>query len=148
MDNIPDQTMAIWVQLFRAQRSARQAVDAALKSARLPSLETYDILLELDRAGADGLRAFALEAALLLPQYGVSRLLERLRGQALVSRRPSPEDGRGVRFRITAKGRKMRTTMWKVYGPVIQTQLGGRLSKAEARTLAAILGKLTTPAQP
>jgi len=143
MSDISDQTMAVWVQLFRTQRAARLAVDAALTQARLPSLETYDVLLELERAGKDGLRAYALENALLLPQYGVSRLLERLRRRALVSRHPCPEDGRGVRFRITTAGRKMRTKMWGVYGPVIKTQLSGRISPAEANTLVTTLQKIS-----
>src|SRR6478752_1904612 len=40
-----------WVQLIRAHRGALCSVEKALRAAELPSLEWYDVLLELERAG-------------------------------------------------------------------------------------------------
>ena len=43
-----------------------------------PPLAWYDALLEIEKAGPDGLRPFELRKLLLLPQYGTSRLLDRM----------------------------------------------------------------------
>ena len=69
-------------------------VESALKAAGLPPLAWYEVLVELDRAGACGVRPFALEEALQLPQYGLSRLLARMEEAGLVTARgPAPATG-------------------------------------------------------
>ena len=70
-------------------------VESALKAADLPPLAWYEVLVELERAGAYGVRPFALEEALQLPQYGLSRLLARMEAAGLVLRGSCPGDGRG-----------------------------------------------------
>ena len=75
----PDQTtQAAWIAIMRTSRRLLEAVEAALKSAGHPPLAWYDALLEIDKAGNDGVRPFELKARLLLPQYGTSRLLDRM----------------------------------------------------------------------
>ena len=117
------------------------AVEAALKAAGFPSLSWYDALLELEKAG-DGIRPNELEPRLLLPQYGLSRLLARMERDGLVARRPAEADGRGQIVTITAAGLRLRSRMWPVYAAAIEKSLGARLSQAEARQLAYILKKI------
>src|ERR1700751_3913382 len=75
----PSQTVErAWARLIKAQRTALGSVEGALKAAGLPPLAWYDALLELERAGAPGLRPFELERAMLLEQYNLSRLLDRM----------------------------------------------------------------------
>jgi DNA-binding MarR family transcriptional regulator len=137
-----------WISLLRAHQAALAHVEGALKAAGLPPLAWYDVLLELDRAGEAGLRPFALERALLLPQYGLSRLLARLQDASLVERRTCPGDGRGQIVAATEAGRAMRRRMWPVYAAALQQAVGARLTPDEADQLAATLGKLADrPAQ-
>ena len=131
-----------WARLMKAQRVALARVEAALKRAGLPPLAWYDVLLELERAGKAGLRPFELERALLLEQYNLSRLIDRIERDGLVERAPCPEDGRGQIVRVSARGRSMRRAMWPVYAQAIEAAVGGRLDKAEAETLSALLGRL------
>lgn len=133
----------IWRGLFRAHGRARKLVDAALSDARLPALETYDLLLELDRASArDGVQANELESRLLLPQYGISRLVSRLTQQGLLRQEVHPQDKRVRLLFITAAGRQLRHRMWAVYGAAISRFLDGKLSAGEARQLGSLLDKL------
>lgn len=137
-----DRTVAAWTALMRAGTRTLGRIEASLKAAGLPPLEWYDALLEIERAGPQGIRPFALKERLLLPQYGTSRLLARLETQGLVARRACQEDRRGQVVAITAPGRMLRREMWPVYAEALEAALGTRLEPGEADTLARLLGRL------
>lgn len=134
-----------WTRLERAHRAALVTVESRLKKAGLPSLAWYDVLLELERAGAPGLRPFELQEAMLFAQYNLSRLIDRLEAQGHVARSATAGDGRGQMLAITAKGRAMRKKIWPVYAAAIEAAVGAHLSPSEARTLADLLAKLYVP---
>jgi DNA-binding MarR family transcriptional regulator len=135
-----DSSVEVWTGLTRAQQLVLAAVETALKGANLPPLAWYDALWELDRAGDTGLRPFELEQRMLLAQYNLSRLIERVSRAGYVARRACQDDRRGHVLMITAAGRAMRRRMWTVYGPAIQAAIGNLLSEREAERLAALLG--------
>jgi DNA-binding MarR family transcriptional regulator len=137
-----DAVIRAWARLVRAQQSVLSAVEAELKAAGFPPLAWYDVLLELSRVEDGGLRPFALEQELLLAQYNLSRLLDRLEQAGHVERRACPEDGRGQVVAITASGRALVKRMWPTYRAAIARHVGAKLSDDEAGRLAALLGKL------
>jgi DNA-binding MarR family transcriptional regulator len=136
-----------WVRLIRAQNTALSTVETALKCRGLPQLSWYDALLELDRVGDKGMRPFELERALLLPQYGLSRLLERIERAGYIERRRCDEDGRGQVVAITAEGLAMRKRMWPILAAAIEEAVGARLTDREAEQLGDLLGKLINERQ-
>ena len=138
-----DAVIRAWTRLVRAQQQALAAVEADLKAAGFPPLGWYDVLLELSRADGGEFRPFALEQQLLLAQYNLSRLIDRLEQAGYVERRTCPEDGRGQVVAITASGRALVKRMWPTYRAAIARHVGARLSEDEAARLAALLGKLT-----
>lgn len=140
--NPRETAIRVWARLTRAQQMALGAIERALKSAKLPPLAWYDALLELERAGEKGLRPYELEREMLLAQYNLSRLIDRIERAGYVERRPCDDDGRGQVVVITAAGREIRKRMWAVYQPAIQRAVGDHLSAAQVRTLDALLGKL------
>jgi DNA-binding MarR family transcriptional regulator len=143
MENVPSDTVIrAWARLMRAQRTALSKVESALKQQGLPQLSWYDVLLELERTGEPGMRPFELERELLLPQYGLSRLLERIERAGYIERRPCSEDGRGQLVAVTEAGKSIRRQMWPVYGAAIQAAVGDHLTAREAGQLADLLGKL------
>ncbi|HEV2626234.1 MAG TPA: helix-turn-helix domain-containing protein [Xanthobacteraceae bacterium] len=128
----------------------RRFVDRAIKSGNVvkhggskldPGAAWYDALLELERAGGS-LRPFELERAMLLAQYNLSRLVDRLEKAGYVERRAYADDRRGQVIAITTAGVSMRWRMWSVYGPAIQAAVGGHLSAKQIDTLATLLGAL------
>ena len=142
-DALPsDAVIRAWTRLIRAQQTVLAAVEAELKAAGFPPLAWYDVLLELARADA-GLRPFALEQALLLAQYNLSRLLDRLEKAGYIERRTCAEDGRGQIVAITPSGRALIKRMWPTYRAAIARHLSAKLSEDEAARLASLLGKLT-----
>lgn len=132
-----------WARLIRAANEAFTAVESDLKRAGHPPLAWYDVLLELRRAGDDGLRPFELERELLLAQHNVSRLIDRLEGKGLVHRRPADDDRRGQRIAITEPGLKTLTRMWPDYAAAIQRHVGAKFhDEEEAQQLYLLTGRI------
>ena len=141
-DRPSETTVAAWVRLNRARHAALTSIEAALKQAGLPPLVWYDVLLELSRAEAGGLRPYEIERRMLLPQYGLSRLLDRIEAAGYIRREPCPEDGRGFVVHITATGAAVQRRMGPHYADAIQHSIAHRLAPEETTRLAALLHKL------
>ena len=141
-DPLPEPTISAWARLHRASQSVLSAVESDLKAAGHPPLAWYDVLLELKRVGKDGLRPLALQSQLLLAQYNLSRLLDRMEREGYLERRPCPNDGRGQIVVITPDGRHLIKRMWPTYEAAIRQHFAERLSTEEAARLARLLGKL------
>jgi len=140
---LPDQTISAWARLHRASQSVLSAVESDLKAAGHPPLAWYDVLLELKRVGKDGLRPRALQSEILLAQYNLSRLLDRMEGEGYVERRPYANDGRGQIVVITPEGRQLIKRMWPAYEAAIGEHFAARLTSEEAARLGRLLGKLS-----
>lgn len=139
----PDRaTQTAWVAIVTTSRRLLESVEAALKAVGHPPLAWYDALLEIERAGPDGLRPFELRKLLLLPQYGMSRLLDRMVKAGLIERQDCDDDGRGQIVRISDKGRSVRQAMWPVYAQVLSEEIGAKLTTDEATQLVRLLSKL------
>jgi DNA-binding MarR family transcriptional regulator len=142
MNGTPSETVVrVWARLTKAQQRAMDSIERALKAVKLPPLAWYDVLLELERAGGS-LRPFELEREMLLAQYNLSRLIDRMEEAGYVERRALKEDRRGQAIVITAAGKTLRRRMWSVYGPAIQAAIGDHLSPKQIDTLSALLGAL------
>ena len=131
-----------WIALNRAQQATLSKVERAFRDAKLPPSAWYDVLWELDKAGAAGLRPFEIERRRLIAQSNVSRLIDRLAEAGYIERQPCEEDGRGQRVVITPSGHDMRKRMWPTYAKAISEAIGRRISEREAAGLANLLGKL------
>jgi DNA-binding MarR family transcriptional regulator len=137
-----------WTRLVRAQQALVAAIEGDLKQAGLPPLAWYDVLLELHRAPDGRLTPGALQDAILLAQYNLSRLLDRLEAEGLVRRVPYPGDKRRQWLEITEEGRGLRTRMWPAYAASLQRHVGAKLTSAQAQALADLLGLVVPPRAP
>src|SRR3954463_15289484 len=140
-----DAVVTARARLVRAREELVAAGEGCLKVAGLLPLAWYDVLLELSRAPQGRLRPFEIEKETLLAQYNLSRLLDRLEREGLVTRKPCSDDGRGQWAVITEKGRAAQVRTWKVYARSIQKHVGDRLDDKAAALLADLLGRLTMP---
>lgn len=131
-----------WVHLIRAEKAVVGRIEADLKAAGFPSLSWYDVLLHLKRQPDGRASPREIEETVLFEQYNLSRHLDRMEAEGLVSRIPHPGDRRRQIVEITAEGRALQKRMWSVYGPSIDRFIGGPLTEAEAGQLAALLLKL------
>ena len=135
-------TLAVWTGLIRASADLQGRIEAALQAQSLPPLAWYDALWEIEKAGADGIRPFALQGRLLLPQYGLSRLIDRMVKAGYVDRRACDGDGRGQMLHLTTAGAQVRAAMWPVYAAALKGAVEDRLTEAEAQELARLVQRL------
>ena len=143
MKDIPNKTtVSAWARLMKVQQKALVEIETALAVAELPPLAWYDVLLELERSGDLGLRPFELEREMLLAQYNLSRLVDRIEKAGYVERRACEDDGRGHVIVITTTGRNMRRRMWPIYAQAIQASLGDHLTDKQTEVLNDLLATL------
>ncbi len=139
---LSDQAATAWARLVRVSQSLLDAVEADLKAAGMPPLVWYDALLELRRADPDGLRPFELQSRMLLAQYNLSRLLDRIVRAGYAERLPCHDDARGHLLRITASGHTLLQSMWPAHRQAVVRHFAARLEAEEAVELGRLLGKL------
>lgn len=138
---------AAWIRLVRIQSRVLGAVEQDLKKAGFPPLSWYDALLELSRAEMGALRPVELEKQMLLPQYGLSRLIDRLVANGLVLRKVCEVDKRGLVVEITEKGRELQRKMWTAYSAAIERHVGSKICDTDAAKLSALLDRLGAPCE-
>lgn len=134
--------MRAWARLLKVQQRLNAAVERDLKQAGALPLDWYDALLELERAPDGRLTPGELEHNMLIAQYSLSRLVDRLERDGLIRRLPHPDDGRRQLLEITPKGRKRRLDSWPAYAAAVGRHAGGRLDEEELQNLLGLLGKL------
>ena len=87
-------------------------IERRLQAAGLPAYAWYDALWG---SQADGTRRMhELADVLAIERYNLTRLVDRLEQEGLVTRARSADDGRAAYASIT-EGRTLRKKMWKVY---------------------------------
>ncbi|MBB5577510.1 DNA-binding MarR family transcriptional regulator [Rhizobium paranaense] len=128
---------------MRAQQLVFAAIERDLKTADLPPLGWYDVLLELSRAEDGKLRPYEIEQRTLLAQHNLSRLLDRMERANLVQREVFIDDGRGRWVIVTDAGRAIQARMWTVYASALQRHVGDKLDDARADQLADLLAALS-----
>ena len=131
-----------WIELNRAQQAVLASVEADLKVGGFPPLIWYDLLLELKKSGKGGLRPKQLQQRMLLAQYNVSRLADRLALAGYLNKNICDEDGRGFRLTLTKDGRRLLQRMWPVYARALRRHMGDKLTDAQAASLAGLLKNL------
>jgi len=105
MKNRPTrQELAAWRAFLEAHHAVMAVLGEELEDVGLP-IGFYDVLVQLTEAERGGLRMVELARRVLLSKSGLTRLVDRMAGQGLVRRRPSPEDGRGYYVVATNLGR-------------------------------------------
>jgi DNA-binding MarR family transcriptional regulator len=137
-----DSVMRTWKSLLMARQRVLDAVSAEMKAAGLPPLEFCHVLIQLTRTGHERLRPMELERRLELPQYTMSRLLDRMEKAGLIAREACPTDGRSHHVRATPAGRQAMEAIWPVYCAAIERHLGGALCDTNAGMLAELLDRV------
>ncbi len=133
---------AAWTSLIRAQQILLDKIEAELKSNNLPSLDWYDILWALENTSEGRLRLNDIGKLVLLNKYNVTRLVNRLVKNELVSKENCSQDGRGIFACITPKGKEVRKNMWYFYRKVLNNSFLSNYSEDELMQMSALMKKV------
>lgn len=94
--------IAAWESLFRAQHEVFHEISGDFDDD-LTQAE-YDVLLTVTRGPEHSARLRDVTANMLISQPSVSRLVDRMVTDGLITKCPDPQDGRGAIVRATDKG--------------------------------------------
>lgn len=141
MSSRDDEVMA-WRAMLLAQNRAVRAIEADMAAEGRVSLAAYDVLLELHDAQGRCLRMRELSERVVLSRSRVSRLVDELERDGLVSRRADPDDGRAALACLTSAGRRAFRRAAPIYLAGIERHFTAHLSDAERRTITCALQKV------
>lgn len=134
--------LAAWRLFLRAHAHVTRALEAELVTEHELPLASYDVLVQLSEAPGRALRMTELAERVLLSRSGLTRLVDRLERDGLVTRQACPSDARGTEAVLTPAGLERLRTAWPTHLRGVVEHVTGRLSAEEVTTLAALLGKL------
>lgn len=139
LDTLP---MSVVGRLAHLEAAARSAIEGPLEDEGLRRGE-FDVLATLRRSGAPfALAPASLADQLLITRAGLTARLDRLEAAGLLTRSPSPTDGRGKTVTLTEAGRLLIERL--LPGHIARERaLLSALSTDELRTLDALLRRLT-----
>src|SRR6476469_6461433 len=94
-----------WIRFLATHSAITRELEARLMGAHGLTLSDYDVLVQLARAPEHRLRNIELAKAVLLTRSGVTRLVDGLEKDGLVSRCSCSDDKRGTLVVLTDAGK-------------------------------------------
>jgi DNA-binding MarR family transcriptional regulator len=101
---LSEEELGAWRGFLRVHSALIHRLDSDLSELNHLPLRSYEVLLLLADAPGSRLRMSDLSRSVLLSPSGVTRLVDRLEGEGLVTREHCPEDGRGYNAVLSAAG--------------------------------------------
>lgn len=133
-----------WEALLRAQITLLKEFSQDFRGEPV-SMPEYDVLYTLTGFAPGHARLRELADTVRLSQPGLSRLVERMEAEGLVSRERDPDDGRGTLVGLTERGREVQQAMGRRHARSIIARVGAALTPAEQATLRDLCTKLRPP---
>src|ERR1043165_5597653 len=93
-----------WIRFLATHAAITRELEARVMGAHGLTLSDYDVLVQLARAPQHKLRNIELANAVVLTRSGVTRLVDGLEKDGLVTRASCPSDKRGTLVQITDAG--------------------------------------------
>lgn len=145
---LSDQELRAWQALLHSHHDVIRVLDSELRAEHGISLDAYDVLLRLARAGADGLRMSDLAERVLVPPSTLTRRVDRLVANGLVERERPRQNSRSVQARLTERGRALLRRAARTHLRGIRAQFTGRLTPQQLDEVASALEVITGPHLP
>src|SRR3954452_13503929 len=95
-----------WRGLLRVHASLSNSLDAEQEAERGLPLSSYEVLMYLADAEQERMRMCALAASVILSRSGLTRLVDRLERDGLLTRETCASDARGAFAKLTPQGRE------------------------------------------
>jgi DNA-binding MarR family transcriptional regulator len=130
-------------QLLGAHAALTRELNAALVASHGLTITDYGCLLQLSRAGDEGMRRIDLANSLQLSPSGITRLLDRLEDQGYVGKGACKEDARVSYAVLTDAGLAKIKDAWPEHVDAVERRVSAVLSDEEIKTLHELLARLS-----
>jgi DNA-binding MarR family transcriptional regulator len=140
--------LAVWRMLQRVQVRITRHLEAELLVAHDLPLASYEVLVQLAEAPERRLRMNDLAGRVLLSRSGLTRLIDRLQRDGLVSREACADDARGLFAVLTDAGVARLAEATPTYLRGVRTQFLDLLGAEEISRIRAMVAKLDLSGSP
>jgi DNA-binding MarR family transcriptional regulator len=137
-----EEELAAWRGFLRVHSSLFRRLDAELLAANDLPVRSYEVLLLLEDAPERRLRMSDLSRSVLLSPSGVTRLVDRLEREGLVTRERCSEDGRGLNAVLTVAGDERLQAARATHLAGVRRLFLDKLGTDDLRRLAAYWDRL------
>ena len=134
--------MRAWRAFLVAHARVTDTLATELEAETKLPLTWYDVLVQLSEADENKLRMQDLARAVLLSKSGLTRLVDRMASDGLVTREPCLDDRRGTFVCLSPAGRKRLDGASPTHLRGIAEHFTSYLTEAEAKTLHALLDRI------
>lgn len=141
-EHFSEQHLAAWRTFLKAHATIIDQIERDLVTARRPPLSTYDVLIELYEAPEQRLRMHELAERVVLSRSGLTRLVDRLEAEGLLTRDRSGKDRRGAYAVITEQGIEALHQTWPTYAKGIAEYFAQWLTLDEAQFLESAFDRI------
>ena len=128
--------------MLRAHAELVRELDAELAREHDMPLSSYEVLLFLNDSEDGRMRMSELADSALLSRSGLTRLVDRLERQGLLTRERCKSDARGWFAEITPEGRRAFGAARKTHLDGVRRAFLSHFSRDELRTLGGLWQKL------
>ncbi|MEV4359013.1 MarR family transcriptional regulator [Nonomuraea sp. NPDC052116] len=141
-EGLTAEELAVWRMMQRAQVRITRHLEAELLVAHDLPLASYEVLVQLAEAPERRLRMNDLAGRVLLSRSGLTRLIDRLQRDGLVSREACADDARGLFAVLTDAGAERLAEATPTYLRGVRTQFLDLLGAEEITRVRAMVAKL------
>ena|SRR2546423_8092241 len=131
-----------WMRFIAAHGAITRELEAQLHGAHGLTLSDYDVLVQLSRAEARRMRNIELANAVALTRSGVTRLVDGLERDGLVTRISCPSDKRGTLIMLTDEGMRRLREAADTHLEGVRELFLEKMGKEGRQALDKVLGKL------
>lgn len=141
-EDLSDEELQAWRGLLRVHATLAKRLDAELESAHGLPLTSYEVLHYLEDAPDGRMRMCDLASAIQLSRSGLTRLVDRLERDGLLSRCSCDHDARGAYACLTEDGRERLSAARQTHLTSVREHFLSRFSPSELRTIAGLWERL------
>ena len=134
--------MRAWARFGAAYSTITRELEQKMLQRHGLTLTAYDALLQLSHADGAAMRNIELANTVLLTRSGITRLVEGLEAQGLVTRCSCTEDRRGTKVCLTDEGRTRLAEASDTHVEGVRELFLGRLDPDERRVLDQLLARM------
>jgi len=98
------EAVRLWIEISRCSGMLQRHMDGQLRKKHHQSMSRFDVLSQLERAEGKRLSTKVLAGQLLASSGNITRLLDRMINDGLLTRQANAQDRRSVDIAMTEKG--------------------------------------------
>jgi DNA-binding MarR family transcriptional regulator len=125
-----------WRGLLRVHASLSKALDAELEAEHGLPLTSYEVLMYLADAEQERMRMCDLASSVILSRSGLTRLVDRLERDGLLTRETCASDARGAFAKLTPQGRERLAAARATHLAGVRTMFLDHFAPEELEALA------------